>query len=50
VQHVLEWLAAGMTFEDILNDYPELEREDILAALDFAAKVMHAKRVERFAA
>jgi len=50
VQHVLEWLAAGMTFEDILNDYPDLEREDILAALDFAAKVTHAKRIERFAA
>ena len=50
VQHVLEWLAAGMSFEDTLADYPDLEREDILASLAFAAKVAHARRIERFVA
>ena len=33
VENLLEWLAAGMTIEDILSDYKDLEREDILAAL-----------------
>ena len=34
VTDVLELLGAGATFGEILNDYPFLEREDILAALD----------------
>ncbi len=33
VENVLEWLASGMTTEEILADYEDLEREDILAAL-----------------
>jgi len=33
VENVLEWLASGMTTEEILKDYEDLEREDILAAL-----------------
>jgi uncharacterized protein (DUF433 family) len=37
VSDVLELLAAGASFEEILQDYPFLEREDILAALDYAA-------------
>lgn len=37
VTDVLELLAAGATFEEIIRDYPFLEREDILAALDYAA-------------
>ncbi|MDP1912180.1 DUF433 domain-containing protein [Brevundimonas sp.] len=50
VESVLEWLAGGMTMEDILADYPDLEREDILAVLDFAAKLSHTKRIDRLAA
>ena len=50
VESVLEWLAGGMTIEDILADYPDLEREDILAVLDFAAKLAHTKRIDRLAA
>jgi uncharacterized protein (DUF433 family) len=34
---VLEYLASGMTEEEILNDFPELTREDIRACLAFAA-------------
>jgi len=30
-------LSAGATFEEILSDYPFLEREDILAAIEYAA-------------
>lgn len=37
VSAVLGQLAAGRSIEQILADYPYLEREDILAALEFAA-------------
>lgn len=37
VYDVLGWLAAGMTAEEILTDFPELEAEDIKACLEFAA-------------
>ena len=37
VSDVLEYLASGMTQEQILNDFPELTREDIRACLAFAA-------------
>ena len=41
VYDVLGWLASGMTEEDILRDFPELEREDIRACLEFAADREH---------
>jgi len=34
---ILGWLGSGMTYEDVLYDYPELTREDIKACLMFAA-------------
>ena len=37
VWDVLSWLAAGMTEQEILDDYPELEPEDFPAVYDFAA-------------
>lgn len=37
VQDVLEYLAGGMTEEEILSDFPELTHEDIRACLTFAA-------------
>jgi uncharacterized protein (DUF433 family) len=37
VTDVLELLGAGASFEEILADYPYLEREDILAAIEYAA-------------
>ena len=37
VKDVLELLSAGASFEEILRDYPFLEREDIVAAIDYAA-------------
>jgi uncharacterized protein (DUF433 family) len=37
VQDVLEYLAGGMSEEEILADFPELTREDIRACLAFAA-------------
>lgn len=38
VTDVLELLAGGMTYEEILGDYPYLEREDIIACIAFAAQ------------
>jgi uncharacterized protein (DUF433 family) len=37
VYDILEYLAGGMSIEEILADFPELTREDILACLAFAA-------------
>ncbi|HEY0380506.1 MAG TPA: DUF433 domain-containing protein [Pyrinomonadaceae bacterium] len=37
VQDVLEYLASGMTEDEILDDFPDLTREDIKACLAFAA-------------
>jgi uncharacterized protein (DUF433 family) len=38
VRDVLDLLAAGASRQEILDDYPYLEDEDITAALEFAAK------------
>lgn len=37
VYDVFSYLAAGMTIEEVLDDFPELTREDILACFAFAA-------------
>jgi uncharacterized protein (DUF433 family) len=37
VETIMELLSSGMTIEEILADYEDLEREDILAALHFTA-------------
>ncbi len=46
VENLLELLSAGMTIEEILADYEDLEREDILAALAFATRLVQVKRLE----
>lgn len=48
VESVLEWLAGGMTIEEILSDYQDLEREDIFAALAYAAGLVYVIRMEPF--
>lgn len=40
VQTVLEFLAAGDSVEDVLEEYPTLKREDVQACLDYASKLM----------
>lgn len=50
VENVLEWLTSGKTIEEILADYEDLVREDILAVLSYAARLTHVKRLERLAA
>ena len=46
VETILELLSSGMTTDEILADYEDLEREDILAALSFAARLSQIKRIE----
>jgi len=37
VYDILSWLASGMSKDEIIEDYPELQADDIFAALSFAA-------------
>lgn len=46
VNLILELLSGGMTQEEILADYEDLESEDIRAALAFAARLTQIKRVQ----
>ena len=43
VQTILEYLSAGESEEEILNQYPSLEKEDIHACLAFVSKLMDHK-------
>lgn len=49
VENILELLASGMTIEELLSDYPDLEREDFLACLEYAAKLTQLKSIYRTA-
>lgn len=37
VEDILRWLASDMSIEEILEDFPELTKEDILISLEFSA-------------
>lgn len=45
VQTVLEFLSAGESVEEVLHQYPSLEREDIKACLEFATDLMNRNYV-----
>jgi len=46
VEHILGMLAAGDTVEDLLRAYSWLEREDVLACLAYARRVVGHERIE----
>lgn len=46
VEFVLELLSSGMTNEEILADYEDLEADDLRAAIAWAAQVTRTKRIE----
>lgn len=46
VELILEMLGSGMEKEEILADHPELENEDILAALNFARLYLSGKSIK----
>lgn len=45
VAMILGQLAGGQTVEEVLADYPYLEREDVLAALEYAAAIVDEREV-----
>jgi uncharacterized protein (DUF433 family) len=50
VELILELLSIGMTIDDILADYEDLEREDVLAVLAYATQRSQIKRIEPLSA
>lgn len=46
VETLLELLSSGMTIDEILADYEDLEREDLLAVLTFAARLARTRRLQ----
>jgi len=50
VSMILELLASGMTVDEILADYEDLERADIMACLAFAARLSNVQRILPLAA
>ena len=49
VEHMLELMASGMTIQELLEDYPDLENDDFLACLSFASKLIQVKSVHKMA-
>mgnify|MGYP002782131446 CR=1 FL=1 len=49
VEFILELLSSGMTTEEILEDYNDLEQEDIRATLLFAARLSQVKSIHKIA-
>ncbi len=47
VEFILELLSSGMNAKEIIDDYDDLEPEDILAALLFAARLTQVKSIYR---
>jgi uncharacterized protein (DUF433 family) len=45
VETILEYLAGGDSAEDLLAEFPDLEREDILACLEFSRRMLAARSV-----
>lgn len=46
VEVIIDLIASGMSFDDIINDHPELEKEDILASLSYAKITLSGKSLE----
>lgn len=49
VEFILELLSGGTSFEEILDDYDDLERLDIQAALLYAARLSQVKSIQKIA-
>lgn len=46
VETLLELLSSGMTIDEVLADYDDLERDDLLAVLAFAAQLARTRRLQ----
>ena len=47
VETILQLLSSGMSIEEILKDYEDLEKDDILAALIYASKLAEVKSIHK---
>ncbi len=45
VEFILQLLASGMAVPEVLSEYPHLKREDVLAAIDYAAKALKHEEI-----
>lgn len=45
VEFILDLLATGWSIERILDDYPQLEREDVMAVLKYAAEMVKEEKI-----
>lgn len=50
VAMILDLLSAGMTTDELIEDYPDLESQDISACLQFASQLMKIKSVHKLVA
>lgn len=50
VELIVDLLASGMTSQEVLADYPDLELDDVLVALEFAANVTRTRSVSPISA
>jgi uncharacterized protein (DUF433 family) len=46
VETILELLSSGMTVDEVLADYEDLEREDLLAAMAYGARLARTRRLQ----
>jgi uncharacterized protein (DUF433 family) len=46
VEMILELLSSGMTFDEILSDYEDLKRDDLLAVLAYATRLARSHRLQ----
>lgn len=49
VEVIIDLLGSGMSMDEIIEDHPELEREDILASLNFAKLYMAGRSINELA-
>jgi uncharacterized protein (DUF433 family) len=50
VELILDLLSSGMTSSEIIDDYPSIQQEDILACLAFASRLTHVKSIHKIVA
>lgn len=50
VETMLDLMSAGMTFGELLKDYPDLEKEDLQACLLFASKLVKVNSINKIRA
>ena len=45
VEMIIDLLASGMSIDEVLDDYADLERDDVFAALEYAAKLTRVRSI-----